>query len=95
MYEVVNAIWKHECLIRNLDDGTQYVTVFYDLIKSGKINVLSPTETLMKESYLIAKKNSITVYDAIFIALAFQLGVSMMTLDKAQIRAFNSESEQK
>jgi predicted nucleic acid-binding protein len=92
IFEVANVIWKHECLIRNLDDGTPYLTSLYDLIKSGKINVLSPNETLMQKSYLIAKQNSITIYDAVFIALALQLGVSMKTLDKAQIRAFKLES---
>ena len=95
IFEVANAVWKHEYLIRSLDDGVPYVTVLYDLIKSGKITVLSPSETLMQQSYLIAKKNNITVYDAVFIALALQLGVSMKTLDKAQIRAFKSESDKK
>ena len=92
VFEVTNAIWKHECLLKNLDDGTPYITLLYDLIKSGKINILSPNETLMQESYLIAKQNSITIYDAVFIALAVQLGVSMKTLDKMQIRAFKLES---
>ena len=93
IFEVANAIWKHECLIRNLDDGTPYLTLLYDLIKSGKINVLSPNETLMQKSYLIAKNNCITIYDAVFIALALHLGVSMKTLDKDQIRAFKLEGD--
>lgn len=48
----------------------------------------------MQQSYLIAKNNNITVYDAVFIALALQLGV-LMILDKVQIRAFKTESDKK
>ncbi len=92
IYEVANTIWKHECLIKNLGDGKQFITALYDLIKSQKITILSPNEALMQKSYLIAKQNKITIYDAVFVALALKLGLSLKTLDKTQIRAFKSDS---
>ena len=93
IYEVANAIWKQECLTKNLEDGKPYLTAFYDLIESGKITVLSPKETLMQESCLIAKRHSLTIYDAVPIAVALQLGASMKTLDKAQSRVFKLETD--
>ena len=95
VYEVANAIWKQEHLMKDLEDGKQYIAIFHGLIESGKIAVLAPNENLMQDSYLVAKQNSITVYDAVFVALALQLNLSLKTLDKAQARAFKAESNKR
>ncbi len=92
VYEVANAVWKRENLLKNLENGLQYIAIFFGFIESGKIVVLPSNENLMQESYKIAKRSSITLYDAVFVALALEFGLPLKTLDKAQIRAFKLES---
>ena len=95
VYEVANAIWKQEHLLKNLENGEEYIAIFHGLLESGKIAVLPPNEDLIQYSYLLAKQNSITVYDAVFVALAVQLELSLKTLDKAQTRVFKLENNKK
>jgi predicted nucleic acid-binding protein len=63
VYEVTNAIWKHEHLLKDLENGKLYVSIFYGLLEAGKIKILTPNEELMQKSYLIAKSQGITIYD--------------------------------
>jgi predicted nucleic acid-binding protein len=93
LYEVANSIWKHEHLLKDLENGKPYLSIFYGLIASGKITVLSPNENLMQESYSIAKRNNITIYDAIFVSLTIKLGLTLKTFDKIQRRTLESERE--
>jgi len=92
VYEVTNAIWKHEYLLKDLENGEQYVSIFYDLIEAEKIKILTPNEELMKESYSIAKRQGITLYDAVFVSLAIKLELTLKSYDKIQIRALKSEN---
>jgi predicted nucleic acid-binding protein len=93
LYEVANAIWKHEHLIKDLDNGTPYISIFYGLVATGKIILISPDESLMQQSYLIAKRNDITMNDALFVALATKLGLTLRTFDKIQSQALKSVKE--
>ena len=93
LYEVTNAVWKRENLLKNLENGRQYIAIFFGLIESGKIAVLPSNENLMQGSYKIAKRSGITLYDAVFVALALEFGLPLKTFDKAQIRAFKSENK--
>ena len=93
VYEVTNAIWKHENLLKDLENGKTYLSIFYGLIEAGTITILSPNERLMQESYSVAKRNGITVYDAVFVSLAIKLGLALRTYDRVQIRAFKSENK--
>jgi predicted nucleic acid-binding protein len=95
VYEVANAVWKRENLLKNLKNGLQYIAIFFGFIESGKIAVLPLNENLSQESYKIAERGGITLYDAVFVALALELGLPLKTFDKAQIRAFKSESHNK
>ncbi len=88
VYEVANAIWKQDCLLKKLEDGQIYLEHFYGLVDSGKIAVLYPNEDLMHESYMIAKGNNIAMYDSIFICLAIKLGLDLKTLDQRQAEIF-------
>ena len=88
LYEVANALWKHEHILKDLENGKPYLSIFYDLIAVGKITVIFPSESLMHKSYTIAKENGITIYDALFISLAIELGIKLRTLDTAQERVF-------
>ena len=95
IYEVANAVWKRENLLKNLENGLQFIAIFFGLMESGKIVVLPSNENMLRESYGIAKRRSITLYDAVFIALALELGFPLKSFDKAQIRAFKSETNNK
>ena len=95
VYEVANAVWKRENLLKNLENGLQYIAIFFGFIESGKIAVVHSNENLMQESYKIAKRSGITFYDAVFVALALEIGLPLKTFDNAQIRAFKSVSHNK
>ena len=90
-YEVTNAIWKHEHLLKDLKHGKPYLSVFFGLIKAGRITTLS----LMQEAYVIAERNKITVYDTIFICLAIKLGLILMTYDEVQIQVLKNENNRR
>lgn len=92
IYEVTNAIWKHEHLLKDLENGRPYLSIFFSLIQAGKITVLSPNESLMQESYSIAERNRITVYDAVFISLAIKLGLTLRSYDRVQTQALQFEN---
>jgi predicted nucleic acid-binding protein len=81
--------------LKDLENGKSYLSIFYGLIEAGKITILSPNEDLMQESYLIAKRQGITLYDAVFVSLAIKLGLTLRSFDKVQIRALKSEDNQK
>ncbi len=93
IYEVTNALWKREYIIKDLQNGKLHLSLLYDLISAGKITVIFPNEELMQDSYSIAKRNDITIYDAIFICLALKLGLILRTFDKIQNRVMESERE--
>ena len=95
VYEVANAIWKQEHLMNILKEGEQYIAIFLGLIKSGNITILSPNEPLIQDSYAIAKRNNITVYDAVFIALAIKLDSKLGSLDKIQTQIYKKEKNAK
>ena len=81
--------------MKDLENGKSYLSIFYGLIEAGKITILSPNEDLMQEAYLIAKRQGITIYDAVFVSLAIKLGLTLRSFDKVQIRALKSEDNQK
>ena len=95
VYEVANAIWKHEHLLKDLENGEQYLSIFYGLMEAGKIIILSPNESIMQESYSIAKRNGITVYDAVFVSIATKLSLTLRSYDRVQIRTLKSENNRK
>ena len=78
-------------MLRDLEDGKLYIASLYDLIDAGKIRIINPSKSLMQDSYVIAKRNGITIYDAIFVCLAIQLGLTLKTFDKIQTRVLEAE----
>jgi predicted nucleic acid-binding protein len=90
--EGTNAIWKHEHLLKDLENGEPYISIFYGLVDDGKIKILTPNEELMQKSYLIAKRQGITIYDAVFVSLAIKLGLPLKSYDRVQVRALESEN---
>ena len=88
-------LFRSENLLKDLENGKTYLSIFYGLIEAGTITILSPNERLMQESYSIAKRNGITVYDAVFISLAMEVGLALKSYDRAQIRTLESENDHK
>ena len=46
VYEVANALWRHEHLLKDLADGKTSYLSSLGLIDSGKIRLVSPNERL-------------------------------------------------
>jgi len=91
VHEVVNAIWKHQFLLKDLGDGPAFVSVFYGLIASGRIRVVHPTPELMQRGYSLAGKSKRSVYDTIFLALALELASELATFDIRQAELLRRE----
>lgn len=91
VYETVNAIWKHQFLLKDLTDGPAYISILYGLIESGRIRVVRPAAELMRRGYLLAAKNRRSIYDTIFVALALELASELATFDKRQTEILRRE----
>ena len=90
-YEIVNSIWKHQWLLKDLRDGRPYVSILYGLVESRKIRLIHPDQELMEMSYSIAARHDVSVYDAVFVALALESGSELMTFDKQQSAILQKE----
>jgi predicted nucleic acid-binding protein len=93
VYETVNSIWKHQCLLKDLKDGSPYVSVLQELIESGRIRVIRPGKELMEKAYSLATKHRRPIYDTVFVAIALQLGLELATFDKHQSVLLHTESQ--
>ncbi len=93
MYEVANSIWKHQFLLKDIEDGPSFLSIFYELIESGAINIIRYTKRMLKETYALAGKYKVTVYDATFLHLALETGMELKSLDARLLRIFNSEAD--
>ena len=91
VYEVVNAIWKHQFLLKDLNDGLAYISILYGLIEAGRIRVVRPAAELMQRGYSLAGKNRRSIYDTIFVALALELASELATFDKHQAELLGRE----
>ncbi len=78
--------------MKDLENGQGYLSIFYGLIEAGKIKILTLNDELMQKSYLIAKRQRITIYDAVFVSISIKLGLPLKSYDKVQIRALESEN---
>lgn len=91
LHEVVNSIWKHEYIIKDIKGGVDFVSIIIDLIDSGAIVLVSPNKRLIEKAYHIAAKYKTTFYDCIFVALAMEMGLTLKTLDGKQERILKTE----
>ncbi len=91
VHEVVNSLWKHQHVLKDLGDGLAYVSILYGLLESKKIRAVSPNEELMRRSYLLAARNKASIYDTVFVALALDAGLELATFDKGQATIMQSE----
>jgi predicted nucleic acid-binding protein len=93
VYEVANALWRHEHLLKDLTDGKLHLSILWGLIDAGKIMLISPNKRLSAMAYSIAVGNGITFYDAFFVCLAIDLGITLRTFDKIQAQVFETETK--
>lgn len=84
IYEVANSIWKHEVLLKDVKDGQAYIDAMFALVASGAVQLVRPNESMARQAYEIASKKRSTFYDAIFAAMAMELGLELKTLDEKQ-----------
>ena len=84
VHETCSTIWKHQCLLKDLDDGLPYISILYGLIESGKIRVIPTGQELMERAYSLAAKKRLPVYDTLFVALSLELGLKLATFDQRQ-----------
>jgi predicted nucleic acid-binding protein len=91
VHEVANSVWKHEHVLKDIKEGLGYLSEFMRIIKSGKITLVTPDESLIKRAYGIASKHKQTLYDSMFIALALDTGSELKTLDDRQQEILSSE----
>jgi len=92
LYEVTNSIWKHHYILKDLEDGLPYLSIFFGLIDAGTIRMVSPTDEIMKQSYLLATRNKLSIYDTAFVSLALKSGLELKTFDKQQNSVMLHES---
>ncbi len=81
--EVSNAIWKARMRkLISIDDAEKKFTAFRKLVG---VNIeLFPEDKLIDVAFKIALEEDITVYDALYIALAERKKATLITLDKRQ-----------
>lgn len=91
LYEVVNTLWKHQVLIRDLEDASVHIELFIDLTSDRRVQLLRPDRKLIDKALALSVKHRIPTYDAVFVALALQLGVELKTYDARQSSIFSQE----
>ncbi|MGI0018842.1 MAG: type II toxin-antitoxin system VapC family toxin [Nitrososphaera sp.] len=86
LYEVINAVWKHEAILKDLKDGRPHLGLLFELASTNAIRFVKPDAQVTRKAYELACEKRCTFYDAIFAALARELGVSLETFDEDQRR---------
>ncbi len=84
--EVANAIWKFARL-RNRVSAEEALRLLDIVLSMVNKNIfLEPEDKYVREALRIAIATGITVYDALYIALALDRGLPLLTLDAKQAR---------
>jgi predicted nucleic acid-binding protein len=91
LYEVINTLWKHQTLLKDLHNSTERIHLFHELITSEIIQLVRPDRKLLDEAYSLSLKHQQPIYDTIFIALALQLGLELKTFDSRQSKTLLKE----
>jgi predicted nucleic acid-binding protein len=91
-YEVVNAVWKHDTLLRDLKNPEERIELFLELVSNGSVQLVRPDRKLLNQTYALSAKHEITIYDSVFIALALQLNMELATFDSRQSTILRKES---
>lgn len=87
-YEVLNAVWKHQVLLKRLKEGEPILDMLYDLIIAERIRFVALAEKTIKSAYAVAVKTRTLFYDSAFVVLARELEVELKTFDEKQAELF-------
>ena len=85
--EVANAIWRATRLRGFLSEEEAWKA--YALLRRmvGRNLLLEPELRYLDKALEISMKQGVTVYDALYLALALEKGLPLLTLDEGQRRA--------
>jgi predicted nucleic acid-binding protein len=86
LYEVINAILKHESILKDVRDGQPYLDLIFILNSSQVIQFITVNKKIATRAYQLALEKKGTFYDAVFVALALELAVDLKTFDEAQLK---------
>jgi len=86
--EVANALWKK--VLRNEMSISDANKIIADLSEAEAIKIVNQDNYLSK-AFEIAVRNRITVYDALFVALAKELNIELITSDTKQAEIAKKE----
>jgi len=83
--EALNAVWRNCVLLKLFDEDTalEKLKVLMILLREGVIHI-EPELQYLEKALHIALKHRITVYDALYIVQALELGATLLTSDKGQ-----------
>jgi len=87
--EAFNAIWKRVVMDGLEEDYASKVLASF--LKSELVKRVDQ-ERFLREAFAIAVRGKITVYDSLFIALARETGMPLLTSDAKQARAAEKEN---
>ena len=81
--EVLNALWKHLVLLKDIDERSFKESV-RDLLRLWKYVKKVNTSEVALKTIEIAEDYRITVYDALYLSVALLKGAKILTFDERQ-----------
>lgn len=93
LYEILNAVWKHQVLLKRIKDSRIIIDTFFELISAQSIRFMTLREETIRKAYNLATKTKTPIYDVAFVTLARELGVELKTFDKKQTMIFKKYGE--
>ena len=89
--EVANAVWK-QVTLKNAMSVTEARQALKILKSMLGVNItIYTSHDMIEDAFDIAVRRKITIYDAIYIALAIKTGSTLITLDRKQAEAAAAE----
>ena len=89
LYEILNAVWKHEALLKKVKESGPILDMLFDLVDAERIRFVALTKEACKKAYELAVKTKTPIYDVGFMVLARELGVELKTFDARQAVEFS------
>lgn len=86
LYEILNAVWKHEALLKKVKESGPILDTLFNLVDAESIRFVTLTKETCKKAYELAIKAKTPIYDIGFVVLARELEVELKTLDAAQAK---------
>jgi len=91
LYETVNTLWKHETILKDLEDSSSHIDLLLEMVSAGTIQLVRPDEKLLKEAYSLSVRHATPIYDMVYVALALELALELKTFDDRQASILSKE----